>query len=122
MSTNRVFLTFRPSKCQFWVHTDDEREALTYAIRKGSGASRYQAELLADQMIPHLRRTVQGEPGSSESPNYLKSGGEVQGNLQGEPSDAQVDAARGALPQFTPITRDHMRAALRAAAEAGGER
>lgn len=36
---------------------------------------------------------------------------------QGEPTDEAVDAARGALPQFTLITREHMRAALRAAAE-----
>lgn len=41
-----------------------EREALAYAIRKGSGASRYQAELLADQMLPHLRhpQPTEGEP------------------------------------------------------------
>lgn len=40
---------------------------------------------------------------------------EAHVGTQGEPSDAVVDAARGALPQFTLITREHMRAALRAA-------
>src|SRR5690606_5696891 len=60
--------------------TDDEREALAEAIRRGSGASRYQSELLADQALLHLtgfRRTAVQEPSA-------------------EPTDAQVLAALNA--------------------------
>lgn len=36
------------------MSTEEDREALAHAIRKGSGASRYQSILLADQILPHL--------------------------------------------------------------------
>lgn len=53
--------------------TNDEREALAHAIRKGSGASRYQSILLADQILPHLdgfRRHTQAEPTDAQVAAY----------------------------------------------------
>lgn len=36
------------------MSNEEDREALAHAIRKGSGASRYQSILLAEQILPHL--------------------------------------------------------------------
>lgn len=120
--------------------TDDEREALAVAIRKGSGASKYQADLLASQVLPHLagfRRSEVPEPstecpkcgvratGQTPSTFYTHHDETCNGALeepQGEPSDAQVEAALAVLRSEKPGHRSQfsaMRAALRAA---GGAR
>lgn len=159
---------------------DGEREALATAIRKGSGASKYQADLLASQMLPHLagfRRTEVPEPSAEDYPDgwfvfgshapypwvgKMEFSAEkdeagmplwerpVQGEpsdlvrrlvelrsdmrhnadevatldaaitalgAQGEPSDAQVEAAWAVLERdgLTVLERAHVRDALRAA-------
>lgn len=123
--------------------TDDEREALAHAIRKGSGASRYQSILLADQILPHLdgfRRLAHTKP--TDILFSARQGGKSQALIdsmltqanergirvevvypQTEPTDAQVNAASKVfwdrMTREAPI--DAMRAALKAAFTAGQE-
>lgn len=73
--------------------------------------------ILRAALAAGFRRTVQGEPSNvSESASADSSPAQV--SVQGEPTDAQVDAALEAAENAGPLTpiRERLRAALRASA------
>lgn len=115
--------------------TDDEREAAFKAVAVArectDGGCQEDRRVANTLLAAGFRRTVQGEPANATEPDVaLHSPDEMQHNVQGEPSDAQVDAAIRAFHEATlgapddgfltserlERMRDPWRAALRAAA------